>query len=135
MGEPSLSVVKAEERVRVQDVFDKLAVDKQPMVDLEIWLTHTDGHELCMSINGIPVLDQEGNLTGYRGANRDITVRKRAEDQIRLARARMEMLYEVSRGLNTVSDEDGLLDTLAEVGIESGAVLANLQYIDLDPSN
>ena len=40
---------------------------------------HKDGREVILSTSGIPVLDTAGNLTGYRGADFDITERIRAE--------------------------------------------------------
>ncbi len=47
-------------------------------------------------------------------------------------RAVIETLYSISRGLNTARDEDELLQVLVRPAIEAGAILATLQYIDLD---
>jgi PAS domain S-box-containing protein len=43
---------------------------------------HKNGHEVILSTSGIPMLDNEGNLIGYRGVDTDITERKRAEETI-----------------------------------------------------
>jgi PAS domain S-box-containing protein len=43
---------------------------------------HKNGHEVILSTSGIPMLDNEGNLTGYRGVDTDISERKRAEETI-----------------------------------------------------
>jgi putative nucleotidyltransferase with HDIG domain len=38
---------------------------------------------VCLLTNGVPVLDDEGNLKGYRGVDKDITERKLADQEIR----------------------------------------------------
>ena len=45
-----------------------------------------DGRILIMETSATPLLDRNGNLTGYRGADRDITKRVNAEDEMRYAR-------------------------------------------------
>jgi PAS domain S-box-containing protein len=43
---------------------------------------------VALESSGVPVIDQRGVLQGYRGINRDITERKRTEEQLRkLSRA------------------------------------------------
>jgi len=53
-----------------------------------IWLFDTnfirkDGLEVIMETNGVPFLDDKGNLLGYRCISQDISERKRAETHIR----------------------------------------------------
>ena len=43
---------------------------------------HKDGREVILSTSGIPMLDDKGNLTGYRGVDMDITERKKAEQAL-----------------------------------------------------
>lgn len=42
-----------------------------------------DGHLEILETSGVPILDQQNNLLGYRGINHDITQRKRAEEALR----------------------------------------------------
>ncbi|MBU2579012.1 PAS domain S-box protein [Patescibacteria group bacterium] len=42
---------------------------------------HKDGREIWFSTSGIPILNEKGNLLGYRGADADITERKQAEER------------------------------------------------------
>ena len=44
---------------------------------------HKNGQTVWLSTSGIPVINKEGNLLGYRGADTDITERKRAEEALR----------------------------------------------------
>ena len=41
--------------------------------------THKNGSVVILETNGTPIADDKGNLCGYRGADRDITERKKAE--------------------------------------------------------
>jgi PAS domain S-box-containing protein len=52
---------------------------KLPFNDLENKVETIEGQISWMSTNGIPVVNNEGNLTGYRGSDREITGRKEAE--------------------------------------------------------
>ncbi len=43
---------------------------------------HKNGNTVILETTATPILDDERNLCGYRGADRDITGRKRAEDRL-----------------------------------------------------
>jgi len=68
---------------RVGEIFREIASEKKPIVDLENWNLTKQGENICLLTNGIPLLDESGNLIGYRGVDRDITKRKLAEGDIR----------------------------------------------------
>jgi len=42
-------------------------------------VVHKNGHTVILETTGTPILDDKGNLHGYRGADRDITEREMAE--------------------------------------------------------
>ncbi len=44
---------------------------------------HSDGHTVWLLTSGVPIFDEKGNLSGYRGADMDITERKNAEEKLR----------------------------------------------------
>ena len=46
---------------------------------------HKDGHTIILETSGVPTVDAKGKLTGYRGVDRDITERKKAEEQLQQA--------------------------------------------------
>jgi PAS domain S-box-containing protein len=43
---------------------------------------HRDGRLVILETSGIPLLDEEGNLRGYRGADTDITERRELEEEL-----------------------------------------------------
>ena len=52
---------------------------KQPFRDFLNQNTHKDGTSVWLLTCGVPMLDEEGNLRGYRGADIDVTDRMRAK--------------------------------------------------------
>lgn len=46
-----------------------------------------EGRLIWLITNGLPILDEAGNLLGYRGSDFDITQRKKAEDELEQNRA------------------------------------------------
>jgi PAS domain S-box-containing protein len=55
---------------------------------------HKLGHRVILETKGVPILNAKGDLLGYRGADIDITERKRAEEELRKSDARFEELFD-----------------------------------------
>ncbi len=62
---------------------------KEPFRDRVNCDLHKDGRAVWLSSSGLPRLDSGGNLLGYRGADTDITERKRMEEAIRTHSAKL----------------------------------------------
>jgi rsbT co-antagonist protein RsbR len=71
------------EAARIGEIFGEIVANKQPIVDLENWNVRKDGRKACLLTNGVPLLDQEDNLIGYRGVDKDITERKQVEEKLK----------------------------------------------------
>ncbi len=69
-------------------------VRKAPFIDLENRVQTKSGEILWVSTNGIPVLDGEGSLAGYRGSDTEITERRRAEEALRESEQRYRTILE-----------------------------------------
>ncbi|MHC4653847.1 MAG: PAS domain-containing protein [Planctomycetota bacterium] len=52
---------------------------KQPFREFLNLNVHKDGSAVWLSTSGVPMLDEEGNLRGYRGADIDVTNRNQAK--------------------------------------------------------
>lgn len=83
LGRTPFDLMPTNEQERVGALFRELVVHKAPLVDLENWNLANDGRRICLVTNGVPMLDDQGRLLGYRGADRDITAQKQLESQIR----------------------------------------------------
>ncbi len=67
---------------------------KQPFREFMNRNVHKNGKTVWLSTSGVPILDKEGNFLGYRGADTDITERKRAEERLRESEGRYRLLAE-----------------------------------------
>ncbi len=64
------------------------------LINIEFWITHKDGKEVCILINGYPNTDTEGNYKGYTGIIKNITDWKINERNINELNERLTTLIE-----------------------------------------
>lgn len=73
LGKTPFDFMPAEEAARLVEVFQRIAQQKQPFRDLENVNLRPDGSRCIVSTNGVPIFNSQGQLTGYRGMDRDIS--------------------------------------------------------------
>jgi diguanylate cyclase (GGDEF)-like protein/PAS domain S-box-containing protein len=67
---------------------------------------HKEGHVVWLSTSGIPILDKDGKLLGYRGADADITERIKLEESLKTAATTDELTGLLNRrGFYTIADQ------------------------------
>ncbi len=71
---------------------------KEPFKNVELSMTSRDGKQLWFSSNGIPVLEGNGELRGYRGSYSDITESRKLKEQLYQSQ-KMEAVGELAGGL------------------------------------
>ena len=71
----------------VQEEFKKIAFEifdkKEALKNFISQYVHRNGNLIFLETSASPVLDDKGNLLGYRGVDKDITERKQAEEEIK----------------------------------------------------
>ena len=85
VGSSQYDFMPPDERDGVGATFLELASAGNEILLMEYNFISRDGRTIVMERNGAPILDENGDLTGYRGIDRDITNRKRAEENLREA--------------------------------------------------
>jgi len=80
VGKTPFDFMSATEAERVAAIFDELGAAQQRIVALQNVCRHKDGNEVVLETSGVPFFDADGRLAGYRGVDRDITARVRAEE-------------------------------------------------------
>ena len=93
IGKSPFDLMPQDEAKRVGAIFSEIAANKLPIKDFEYWNISRTGERICLLTNGVPILDEQGNLKGYRGVDKDITERKRAEDELRASESRFRDLW------------------------------------------
>ncbi|MBU4478962.1 MAG: PAS domain S-box protein, partial [Candidatus Omnitrophica bacterium] len=56
---------------------------------------HKDGRVVMLETSSVPFIDKNGKLIGYRGSTRDITGRKKMEQELKEAKDYAELLFEL----------------------------------------
>ncbi len=82
LGKTPFDLMPPDEAARVGLIFAEIVANQQPVVDLESWGIGKDGRAVCLLTNGVPRFDGRGNFIGYRGVGKDISERKRAEEEL-----------------------------------------------------
>jgi PAS domain S-box-containing protein len=76
--------------------FGELAKQKLQIINFENWCITKDGREVLFSTNGAPILDENGDLVGYRGVDTDLTARRLAEQELIRANENLKTILDRS---------------------------------------
>ncbi len=95
MGKSPFELMPEDEARRMEGVFKTIVSEKKPIVDLENWNLSKDGRKVCLQTNGVPMLDEKGELIGYRGVDKDITERKLAEEERKKLEAQLQQAHKM----------------------------------------
>ncbi|MFB3828058.1 MAG: PAS domain S-box protein, partial [Bryobacteraceae bacterium] len=82
---------------RVRAAFNVLAEARRPVKALENVMLHKSGAEVVMETSGTPFFDGGGAFRGYRGIDRDITSRKRSEQELHASQERLMRAQRIAR--------------------------------------
>jgi PAS domain S-box-containing protein len=112
-------------------VFELMA-ELKPIRSFDNILLRKDGVEVIMETNGVPCLDKRGNISCYRGVNRDISERKRAESRIQHLSQQLLKAQETERHMISCELHDWLAQDLSASKIECDMLLKNQPALDSD---
>ncbi len=96
IGKTPFDLMPPDEAERISHIFRETVASKRAFDRLENANLHKDGRTIVLETSGVPILDSKKNVMGYRGIDRDITDRKRAEKELLLKSALLEAESETS---------------------------------------
>lgn len=82
VGRTPFDFMPPDEAARIGEIFADIAAKKQPFKALVNTNLHRDGHQVIIETSGVPIVDDSGELIGYRGTDTDITTRKKMEQDL-----------------------------------------------------
>lgn len=108
LGKTPFDLMPLDEAERLSGLFQEILNSKKPFFSLENAYLHKNGQFVLLETRGVPFFDADGVIRGYRGIDRDITSRKRAEYQIKKSLKEKELLlreihHRVKNNLQVVS--------------------------------
>ena len=95
IGKTPFDFMPEDEAASIRRTLGEIVKNKQPIKDLENWNIHKDGHRVCFLTNGVPMIDHKGALIGYRGIDKNITIRKQVD--VELAETNKQLEYAIER--------------------------------------
>lgn len=103
LGKTPIDFMAHEDRAPARDMLSTAVSGIRAFSHREIRFVHRDGHPVVMETSGVPVLDEKGRLTGFRGIDRDVSKRKKIEAELMLSES---VFTNTIEGI-AITDRDG----------------------------
>lgn len=108
----------------------ELMAELKPIKSFDNILLRKDGVEVIMETSGVPCLDKRGNITCYRGVNRDISERKRAEYRIQQLSQQLLKAQETERQMISCELHDRVAQDLSASKIQFDLLIKEQPALD-----
>ena len=115
IGKSCFDIIIAEDREWIRQVFREAVRNRAEIHMLTKRTMRKDGSICYLECQAKPAFDEHGHLTSYRGIDRDVTERVRAEEALRESERRYRTLIETSP------------DAIAVIDVNDRIVIANPQ--------
>ena len=83
IGKTPFDLMSSDEAERIGKIFQAVIESQKSFTRLENTNLHKEGRLIVLETSGVPIFNENGDLLGYRGIDRDITERKKAEQKLK----------------------------------------------------
>ena len=119
VGRTPFDLMVEEDAAANAPVFARLVRERRGCSELRNRNRHKDGHEVVLQTSCVPMLNDAGGLVGFRGTNKDITLRDRMERSLRQRTTELEALLDAGRAIASTIDYDDVLRRVARAAGEA----------------
>ena len=103
IGRSLSEIVHRDDQDRVEALLARCAAQRVGWTGMVIRWLHKAGEYRYLESNAVPITDSQGNLTGFRGVDRDITDRRLAQQQLQQQQAELAHISRLATLGETVS--------------------------------
>jgi two-component system cell cycle sensor histidine kinase/response regulator CckA len=114
VGSLSFDLIHEDDKKMVESILQECEKNRSGWNNLLLRWRHKNGTYRYLESNAVPILNAKGDLVGFRGVDRDITERKRAEAQLERNLRETRVRLQISQALATAETEDEVLDVLIQ---------------------
>ncbi|MCK9591016.1 MAG: PAS domain S-box protein [Methanoregula sp.] len=110
IGFNAFDLMHPQDRKRIEKVFTASVKEKKGWRKVIIRWRHKDGTYRVLESNATTIINERGELTGFRGADHDITESKQAEEALRESEEKFKTLFESAGDAILIMDNNVFLD-------------------------
>jgi PAS domain S-box-containing protein len=119
VGRTPFDFMLEEDASALAPVFERMVREGTGCSELKNRSRHKDGREVVLLTSCVPVLNESGQLLGFRGADKDITRREHMERSLHRQTRELEALLEAGRAMAASIDYDEVLRRVAQAAGEA----------------
>ena len=119
VGRTPFDLMVEEDAVAIRPVFERMLHECTGCSELKNRNRHKDGHEVVLLTSCVPVLNDAGQLLGFRGVDKDITRQQEMERSPRRPTRELEALLEAGRAMAASIDYEEVLRRVAQAAGEA----------------
>lgn len=118
IGKTPFDVMPTEYREMALQAFLSFGLSPTPFKNLESYAFDGQRRPIVLEINGMPFFDEAGKLLGFRGITRDITERKRNEEQQKINYNKMQKANEKLQVVGSLTRHD-VINKLSSINAQA----------------
>jgi PAS domain S-box-containing protein len=112
IGKTPCDLVSEETGQAIAAFFKDKASRKEAFFSHESWALSKNGNRVCIQTTGLPILDKDGRLKGYRGINKDISSTKKTAYALKEFEKRLRSVMDyLNIGLTLINPEMEVLSS------------------------
>lgn len=115
IGKNFIDLLPEDERPRLRSALKEALRTSSSLTDLETHQFTRDGRPVIISTTAVPFLDEQGLMLGYRGVNKDVTGKRKADELLVRRAEELATVAELSTSVSTILDPQKMLQSVVDL--------------------